>query len=86
MVEYSFAISVQLRPGGSIFCTTNGAGNDCDTCNTYNQIVWKGSAVDACNSKMMLVPGTIYGGHSPCQCAPNNLNCGMWNMMGCMPD
>jgi hypothetical protein len=75
------------QPGGSIFCTKGvGAGADCDTCATYNQIVWKASAKDACSSASALVPGQIYGGHSPCVCTTNLLNCGSWFMQNCIPD
>ncbi len=72
---------------GSLYCTTGvGAGNDCDTCNTYNQVVWKNGAVAACGTPNNLQAGKVYGGHSPCLCQNNLLNCGDWDMQGCTPD
>ena len=83
-----WATAFPNQPGGSIFCVPQGGGaaNDCDTCNTYNQLVWKPGAKDACNSPMVLQPGVAYGGHNPCACNANNFNCGAWPMMGCIPD
>ncbi len=75
-------------PGGAIYCTSDGrsAANDCDTCGTYNEVVWKNVAKDACNSGEVLTPGTVYAGHSPCTCGPNLLTCGNWPMNGCTPN
>ena len=81
-----WATSFPNQPGGSIFCVTTSAGSDCDACGTYNQIVWKNSAKDACSSVMQLVAGNVYGGHSPCQCAANLPVCGQWPMNGCLAD
>ncbi len=76
------------QPGGSIFCTSDGrsAANDCDTCMTYNQVVWKTTAKDACSSSNPMVAGNVYGGHSPCTCGPNLLSCGSWAMNNCTPN
>jgi hypothetical protein len=75
-------------PGGAIVCTkaANSAGNDCDTCATYNQLVWKKTAKDVCSSPQQLAPGNVYGGHSPCLCQANDLACGSWQMNNCTPD
>ena len=75
-------------PGGSIFCVTpgNSAGRDCDACGTYNQLVWKTTATDACSSSIPLSPGQVYGGHSPCSCGATHFDCGVWDMQGCLPD
>lgn len=77
------------QPGGSIFCVPQGqsASADCNPCNSYNQLVWKNTAVAACGVPSSgLVPGTAYGGHSPCSCQNNLLNCGNWPMNNCTPD
>ena len=83
----SWSTSFPNQPGGSIFCTSDGrgAGSDCDTCGTYNQIVWKATAKDACSSSQALVAGNVYAGHSPCSCQPNLLSCGTWQMQVARP-
>lgn len=83
-----WSTSFPNQPGGSIFCTSDGrsAANDCDGCGTYNQIVWKNVAKDACSSGMSLVPGNVYTGHTPCTCQANNPVCGQWPSNGCIPD
>jgi Cys-rich repeat protein len=77
------------QPGGAIFCVAQGksAAFDCDTCQTYMELVWKNGAKDACSSGSVLVPGKAYGGHNPCACNAGNLyDCGQWPSMGCIPD
>ena len=75
--------------GGRLYCTKGiGTGNDCNTCNDYNMIVWVNAAkpLYCMNFNYSTVAGKVYAGHNPCACGDNLINCGVWDMMGCMPD
>jgi hypothetical protein len=82
-----WSTSFPNSPGGSIFCVNNSSpARDCDTCATYNEIVWKSEAVTAGCGPAALVPGMVYGGYAPCLCSGTPVECGSWDMQGCIPD
>jgi hypothetical protein len=74
--------------GGRLYCTNAVAtGNNCSACATYNMLVWKDGSVPLyCPGTYTTKAGSVYGGHSPCACGDNLLNCGTWDMQGCFPD
>ena len=76
--------------GGNIVCTVDGrgTGNNCDTCSTYNIIVWRnGSKERHCDGHNYSTrAGTFYSAHTPCRCGDNLDACGQWDMQNCIPD
>ena len=76
--------------GGNIVCTVDGrgTGSNCDTCSTYNIIVWRnGSKERHCvGHSYSTRAGTFYSAHTPCRCGDNLDACGQWDMQNCIPD
>jgi hypothetical protein len=81
---------VASASGGNIVCTSDGRGanNNCDSCSTYNIMVWSnGSPERYCTGySYSTVAGRFYGAHSPCTCGNNLPLCGSWDMHSCTPD
>ena len=75
---------------GNIVCTIDGrgTGSNCDTCSTYNIIVWKnGSKERHCTGHSYSTQaGKVYSAHTPCTCGNNLDYCTSWSMNGCTPD
>ncbi len=80
---------VGAAQGGNIVCTSDGRGdaNNCDTCATYNIVVWQnGSQERYCPGAYSTVAGGVYGAHTPCACGDNLPFCENWDMQGCIPN
>jgi hypothetical protein len=80
---------------GTVVCTTGGVSvySNCDNCDVYNIYAWTAGAReqvcldDGYTGASNAEAGMIYGGHSPCECGPNLLDCELpWDMKDCMPD
>ncbi len=81
--------SVESVGSGSIVCTSPGfdGGDSCLGCTQYNVVVWSDGGGDPlCNVTYTTHAGAVYGGHTPCECADNLMECGIWDMLGCIPD
>lgn len=76
--------------GGNLVCTIDnrGFGHNCDACATYNIIVWADASGErGCQGESYsTAAGSVYGGHSPCQCGDNLVYCEDWPMFNCTPD
>ena len=75
---------------GNLLCTSTGtsAGSDCNLCGGgWNTVVWQTGPISpyGCGSFSMTA-GRVYGGHSPCSCGGPLVECGSWDMAGCIPD
>lgn len=76
--------------GGRLYCTKNiSTGSDCSTCSDYRMIVWQTNAkpLYCTNFTYSTQIGNVYGGHNPCSCGDNLINCNIqWPMKNCYPD
>jgi hypothetical protein len=81
--------SVESVGLGSLVCTAPGfdGGDSCLGCTQYNVVVWTDGGGDPlCNVTYSTYAGAVYGGHTPCACEDNLMECGIWDMLGCIPD
>ncbi|MFT4625814.1 MAG: hypothetical protein ACI8PZ_004485 [Myxococcota bacterium] len=75
---------------GNLLCTNpaTGPGSDCNACDAgWATVVWETADISpyGCGTFPMTA-GRYYGGHSPCLCDGALLDCGDWDMAGCIPD
>jgi hypothetical protein len=81
--------SVGLSLEGGLICTAPGVGihDNCATCEQYNLYVWSAGVGDPyCPRVYLTEPGEVYGGHEPCTCSNDLVECGAWELAGCVPD
>jgi hypothetical protein len=67
-------------PEGYLICTTAGVveGQDCNACDTYRVVVYKNNPHSfSCGNPTTMQAGKVYGGHNPCACGDNHINCGI---------
>ncbi len=75
---------------GNLLCTSPsvGPGSDCNACESgWATLVWRTDDISpyGCGTFPMTA-GRRYAGHSPCSCDAPLLDCGTWDMAGCIPD
>lgn len=81
--------TVGLSMEGGIICTAPGVDihDNCATCEQYNLFVWTAGTGDPyCPRVYLTEPGDIYGGHEPCTCSNDLIECGTWELQGCVAD
>ncbi len=81
--------TVENTGTGSLVCVAPGfdGGDSCLGCGEYNVVVWSDGGGDPlCSVNYSTSAGMIYGGHTPCMCADNLMECGIFEMDGCIPD